>query len=156
MRFYLARRDPELEHAAEKALSVPGRTAGSLVCVCSATDSWYVSTGSSSASATCGCNGSSLEVYIGEPPNPSQPRPTSVHCPSHPDRGLTIAIAIGYPGPVPPLGTLDVEQAMQLAIAARCMECDGIWLAWKLHLPASPTITGNEPWIKRIQGLGFK
>lgn len=65
-----------------------------------------------------------------------------------------IAIGIGYAGPVPALGTVDVERAQELVVVRQCDTCQVVFTAWELRLPEPYPIAGNEPWVRRAIGRG--
>jgi hypothetical protein len=160
VRHFLEARDPILEEYALAPpfprFSSPGRLSGSLVCQCNAWNSWRtrLPLDASFAVVICGCNGSSLPIYIGAPPTlQAGQRLGTNYCPNQHETDGAMAVGIGYPGAVPELGTLEVERAQELTLAVRCRRCDTIFLAFHLRLPAPPTITGREPWVKGIQGL---
>ena len=166
IRYYLAERDPELEAEAFVLMASPARHVGSMICQCKADRWWQVLHPQSQEFVVlcCGCNGSSLPVYIGEPPfgplsdswaRHELPEVQMHSCACGGTFGDRLAIGIGYPETVPPLGSLDVERAQEVAIVGRCTKCSGTFLRWKLQLPEPPTINGNEPWIKVIQGFDF-
>jgi hypothetical protein len=166
VRYYLDKRDPELEAEAFSLMVSRARHVGSMICQCKADRWWHVCPHPNQQFAVlaCGCNGSSIPVYIGEPPF----GPLSGHwafeelpaaeiqpCACGGMFGDRLAIGIGYPESVPPLGSLDVERAQEVVIVGRCTKCGGTFLRWNLQLPEPPTINGDEPWIKVIQGFDF-
>jgi hypothetical protein len=165
VRYYLAERNDALEDFARSRLTAAGRHVGGLICQCGADKSWQVLgyAGKPFVVLNCGCNGSSLPIYLGEPPfdiasfysgPPSENAYTRV-CGCGSDHANRIAIGIGYPGDVPQLGTLDVERAQEVVVAAECQSCKTIGSRWNRWLSRLPKIEGDEPWIRVIQGLNF-
>jgi len=166
VRYYLASRDDALNQFAHAQMQSAGVHVGRLICQCSADNYWdaYEFLDGPLVILSCGCNGSSLPVYIGKPPfengrtvepEPSYAEPRAKQCRCGKEWCNSISIGIGYPGPVPPLGTVDVERAQEVLIAAECKECGNTEVKWHLRLPAPPMIVGDEPWIRSIQGLGY-
>ena len=165
VRYYLAVHSAALEAHARGVIQSVGRLVGRLVCQCGAENRWsvWIYSDASLAVAACGCNGSSLPVYIGEPPKPElkagrEPSLASsnvVRCDCGAERDFRLAIAIGYPGDVPALGTVSAECAQEVAIAGHCGRCQKVTTLWRLTRTQPPIVRGDETWIKRIQGLGF-
>jgi hypothetical protein len=152
VRYYLNEEDTPVEQAALGALTSPGRCVGMLTCQCSAKDYWTLYTAPKRAELWCGCNGSVLPLYIGEPPLTGlRKRGTWWHCECGGDIGPA-AIAIGYPGDVPALGSMGVEEAKELAVAIGCAACSTPRLAWHYAREEALTLDGNEPWLSGIQG----
>jgi hypothetical protein len=153
VRHYLFEEAHEIEELATGALQSPGKVVGQLTCVCKAKDSWGlgVSSDQSWAMAWCGCNGSSLPLYIGAP---KKGVPSRGACPSGCELPFgRIGVGIGYPKAVPPNGTVDAERATEIVVISNCKSCGKTWNAWTLKLSNPPAITGDEPWLRRIQGL---
>lgn len=175
IRFHLREPDHPLARTAAAALSVPHSDAGYLVCQCGGPDWWRLHTSSQHAVLFCGCNGSSLPLYIGPPPR----RPAGSYditaesvarCANHPQSFAAAAIAVGYADPVPALGTLDAERAQELVVALACRldtpamddsdfgqralspvaDLTHSFIAWALRLPAPYPITGGETWLAAI------
>jgi hypothetical protein len=154
VRYYLVPRDQSLESLARDALTSPGKHVGSLVCQCGEVNQWRASFRDQDTRAhlVCTCNGSSLPIYIfhsGESHQKAKAQLSPHHCER---QGLQIAVAIGYPGEVPLLGSMDVESAQEIVLAARCCDCQEILILWHLQLSSAPVFTGNEPFLRRIQG----
>lgn len=157
VRYFLEPFDPELEQYAGALLTTPSKVVGSLLCQCgSRTPLWgvYPHQNGMSAMASCHCNGSSLPIYIGAPPVLTFLALTP--CPNGHAQGNPVAVAIGYPGEVPMLGTLDAERAQEFVIASRCVECRALFVSFQRALAAPPVITGEELWLARIQGIKGK
>jgi hypothetical protein len=153
VRYYLVPRDPELEALAKNALAAPGKHVGSLICQCGEVNQWKVSLSEDGARAMlfCSCNGSSLPIYIGSPTQKHMEAKVVVS--SHRCLlPLKVVIAIGYPKEVPPLGSIAVEVAQELVMAAFCSLCKQSFIRWHLTLAAPPVFQGNEPWLTKIQG----
>jgi len=165
VRYYLVVHSDALEDHTRGELQSMGKLVGRLVCQCGAENGWslWPHPDASLAVAACGCNGSSLPVYIGEPPTPElkagrEPCPADsnpVYCDCGAEWRFRLAIAIGYPGEVPVLGTVSAECAQEVIIAGQCGRCNRITTLWRLTLAQPPSIRGDEAWVKRIQGLGF-
>ena len=165
VRYYLATRNDGLEEFALATMESAGRHVGRLICQCGAEDYWALHRFADRPLVLleCACNGSALPVYIGEPPfegwtvdpYPNYTGSVVDNCDCGADGRYRLAIGIGYPGDVPKLGTLDVERAQEVLIAAQCGGCDNTKIAWHLRMPEPPMIVGDEPWIRIIQGLGF-
>ena len=122
VRYYLTRRDAELESETFAAMVSRARHVGSMICQCKADRSWQVLHPHSPRFVVlaCGCNGSSIPVYVGEPP--FGPLSESFAAKELPDAELRqcacgatfsdrLGIGIGYPESIPTLGSLDVERA---------------------------------------------
>ena len=150
IRFYLGARSP-LARAAAAVIAVPHCDAGDLVCICSVVGMWGFSTGKRSATLGCACNGSSLPLYIGPPPGPDTDE-RAVRCPACAEPFHSAAVAVGYPRPVPPRGTLEAEQAQEIAVALRCTKCRHEHIGWHLALPAPYPARADEEWLRAIQG----
>jgi hypothetical protein len=148
IRFALREPDHPLARTAAAALSVPHHDAGILICQCGAPDWWRLSARKTHAVLSCGCNGSSLPLYIGPPP--SERADVAMKCPRHPDSFAAAAVAVGYASPVPELGTLDAERAREIVVALACRTTDDSYIAWALRLAAPYPITGDEPWLDAI------
>ena len=166
IRYYLAKRDDELECEAFALMVSRARHVGSMICQCKADRWWQVLHPQSPRFVvlSCGCNGSSIPVYIGAPPfgplsnswaEEELPNVEVQPCACGGTFGDRLAIGIGYPESVPRLGSLDVERSQEVVIVGRCTKCSGTFLRWQLHLPHPPKIIGDEPWIKVIQGFQF-
>lgn len=154
VRHYL---EPEVDKAVAAATEeidpAYGRDAGRLRCICGGNDAWFARTFTSKCVIlTCGCNGSSLAVYLGQPPNISMREALAVSCSSQ-HRSFTVGVAVGYQGQVPPVGSIDSERAIQVAVHGRCRDCDETVRLWSLRLLAPCPIVGDEPWLKSIHGL---
>jgi hypothetical protein len=153
VRHYLFEEGHEVETLAKAALQSPGKVVGQLTCICKATDSWALAVGADQGwgLAICGCNGSTLPLYIGAPRSgPASARPCRSNCRTSLGR---MGIGIGYPGAVPAVGTVDAERAVEIVVISHCKTCGKSWTAWTLRLPEPPLIQGNESWLRRIQGL---
>ena len=166
IRYYLAAQDSDLEAAARSRMVSSVCHVGIMICQCKAEDSWqvYRYPDRPMVVLACGCNGSSIPVYIGEPPfgplsnhyaSEEIPIGKMVGCDCSETFSDRLAIGIGYPSDIPPLGTLEVEIAQEVVIVAHCKKCNGTFTRWSLVLPSPPTITGSEPWIRIIQGFRF-
>jgi hypothetical protein len=149
IRFYLADAN-HLASVAAAAIDVGAYEAGELVCQCGLRDAWSLARTDRCSLLVCSCNGSSLPLYIGPPPNVAGL--TSIACASCGEGRGAAAIAIGYRGAVPPLGSLDAERAQQIAVAMRCSRCKTEWLAWQLRLAEPYPVRGDEDWLRAIQG----
>jgi hypothetical protein len=119
----------------------------------------------------CGCNGSSLPLYIGPPPPEATPH-VAASCTQHPDHYAAAAIAIGYADRVPQLGTIDAERAQEIIVALACRvenadaeppfgsrasipvaNYSHAFIGWELRLPAPYAIVGDEPYLDAIQRI---
>jgi hypothetical protein len=145
VRYYLSERSDDAEAVVRRELRAPGRVVGRFVCQCGAEDHWWVADGGDSAWLTCDCNGSTIPIYLGAPPARRE-RPGA-------GRAGIVIVGIGYPGAIPPLGTIDVERALEVVVAVARPGCDVVEVVWEVHLDEPPRIRGDEPWIRRIQGL---
>ncbi len=165
IRYFLAGRDAHLESAAMAQMTSRGRFVGSMVCQCRRETGWQVIHFENQPFIVlaCGCNGSSVPVYIGEPPftPPDEYSASGVRggelkpCQCGATYQDRLAIGIGYPEFIPPQGSLDVERAQEVIVLARCGNCGGTFTRWLLRLAQPPTITGDEPWLRKIQGYDF-
>jgi hypothetical protein len=146
-----------LEALTAHALEARSKVVGRLNChYCGEVDSWSVGycTSRNYLKAGCGCNGSVLPVYIGAPPEQDLDDWTTCRCPDCHEAILSLALGIGYTyDAVPNLGTLDVERAVALAAGLRCRACQREFVGWRLSRSQPPDILGEEPWLRRIQGL---
>jgi hypothetical protein len=152
--FLLPARDDSLETLACAALTgARSRVAGRLLCQCGGVDLWGVRSSPEVLRACCGCNGSTLPVYLGAPPSPRGDL-ADWRCPACTQQPMAVTIAVGYPQEsLPALGTLDAERAVGVAVALRCVSCGHEALGWSRILHEPPAIRGDEPWLDRIQGL---
>jgi len=166
VRYYLDTRDSELEATARSQMISRGCCVGTMVCQCKAESSWQIvhHLDLSAVELFCGCNGSSIPVYIGKPPSLRLPQSETADvlppgvtrsCPCGKGYCHRLAIGIGYPDKVPALGTLDVERALEIVIARSCKHCSSVVIEWHHQLLEPPAIQGDEPWIRIIQGYGF-
>ncbi len=155
LRYHLSARNDGLEAFARELVSSDGICAGHLVCQCGADDCWFYSVAADGtfAVAYCGCNGSSLPIYIGPPPNQARLKGgQSSRCRAGHDIYGPLVVAIGYAGSVPRLGTLDVERAAEVAVVLECRACAGTRVAWSWRPSPPIVIRGDEPWLDSIQG----
>jgi hypothetical protein len=166
IRYYLTNRDELLEEAARSELQSPARCVGTMVCQCGADSAWGVlrPVDPRFVVLECGCNGSSIPVYIGQPPfgplsdrfaTDELPPCTADACACGERFKNRLAIGIGYAKTVPPLGTLDVERAQEVVVLSRCLACGRVGVRWRRQLARPPLIVGDEPWIRIIQGFQF-
>lgn len=158
VRFFLRRpMGDSLERITSEALEARSKIIGRLNCHhCGEVDSW---TGAYSESrqcfmASCGCNGSTLPVYIGAPPASGTRDWSRFRCLDCGTEVFSLVVGIGYSfEALPQLGSLDVERAIAIAAGLCCRNCKHQFVGWRLNRPQPPEITGNEPWLRRIQGL---
>jgi hypothetical protein len=156
----LAVRGDEMERFALERLAAEGRTAGRLVCICRTENRWTVGVSPDATHATARCenSGSTLQIYVGTPPFRRRRRrrasPSVEEARQAPDCPLCgespageLVVGVGYPGPVPELGTLEVERAVELVLASRCPACDVSWIRWRFRLNRPPFFTGRESWL---------
>jgi hypothetical protein len=66
---------------------------------------------------------------------------------------FAIAVAVGYDATFPPLGSLDVERAREVAVRGQCQTCGRVERLWSLKLPRPFPISGDEPWLAGIQEI---
>lgn len=164
VRYYLAIRNSPLERFVQTQMQSIGRHVGTLVCQCNSDDCWVIHTFPENTHVLlhCGCNGSTLPVYIGEPPfegrradtEPTFSNSTVLRCACGTSANQ-VAIGIGYPGEIPKPGTLDVEHAVEVLIAGHCMGCETTDTRWHLTLTEPPVVSVDKPWIRIIQDFRF-
>jgi hypothetical protein len=146
-----------LESLTLGALKARSKIVGRLNCHhCGEVDSWTArfSPSGECFQACCGCNGSVLPVYIGPPPSGRHDDWVKCRCSKCHVASFTLVLGIGYLFPsVPKLGTLDVERAVAVGAGLRCRSCQFEFVGWELNRPQPPDIVGDEPWLRRIQGL---
>jgi hypothetical protein len=152
IRFYLRSPSAAIAKVAVAALGVAHHDAGELCCQCTMTGFWQLTFTQSSAVLSCGCNGSTLPLYIGPPSARRWTDPKTAACRSCDGKLHYAAVAVGYPGPVPPLGGIEAERAQELAVALRCRACHHVFVAWQLALPAPYPAHPDEEWLQAIQG----
>ncbi len=159
LRFYVSSRQDDLTEIAVGSLRARSVVAGHLVCVCNATDLWVMCAPRDTGVpyVYCACNGSGLPIYLGRPGGDDMAMGTRLArqkacCPE--ETTYAIVVAIGYPcAAIPEVGTIEAERATELLVLGKCNRCAVVSGLWGIRLQAPPSIEGDEPWIRRIQGM---
>jgi hypothetical protein len=155
IRFELGDPTHPLARAAADAITVLHHDTGQLICHCRFDGFWSLCVTKRWAVLVCTCNGSSLPLYIGPPPDVNDPRARAVRCACGESRH-SAGVAIGYPTPAPPLGSIEAERAQEIAVALRCTPCGNVYLGWHLRLPKPYPVKPGDPWLRAIQGRLWK
>ncbi len=156
VRYFLEDDGSVLVQEARRQVASPTTVAGRLRCQCGAAElCWAIRSHESWTRLDCTCNGSSLPVYVGPPPGGRATPGAEVRCPRCSKSAFSVAVSVGYgDAPLPQLGTMEAECAKEVVVFCLC-GCGERFTGWSLRLPSPFKARGDEPWLKRVQGLGF-
>ncbi len=159
VRAHAVSRDGEIERYTSRRIAAAGRFVGRLVCPCGVEDRWRIEIagGDHAARVACACRGVALPLYLGAPrssgPYLLVEGPCGKTCR---EEESLVGVGIGYPGPLPPVGTVAAERAVEIVLASQCRGCGRLSTPWHLWAPEPPVIRGDEPWMMKIHSLRWK